>query len=49
MIAVAAVALLFIALGLAGVRWGADSREAREWQPVQAPTLEWRAGSTCRP
>ena len=48
MIAVAVVVLLFIALGVAGVRWGVDSREGRDWQPVQAPALEWRGGSLGR-
>lgn len=45
MIAVAVVVLLFIALGLAGVRWGADTRGGRDWQPAETPELDWCAGS----
>jgi hypothetical protein len=44
-IAVVVVVLLFIAVGLAGMRWGADSRAGREWQPVETPALDWCAGS----
>jgi hypothetical protein len=45
MITVAVVVLLFIALGVAGVRWGADSRDGRDWQPVETPPLDWAVGS----
>lgn len=45
MIAVAVVVLLFIALGMAGVRWGADSRAGRDWQPAETPAPDWCAGS----
>jgi hypothetical protein len=45
MIALAVVVLLFVALGVAGVRWGADTREGRDWQPAQTPPLDWCAGS----
>jgi hypothetical protein len=29
--------LLFTALALAAVRWGADSRDGRDWQPLEDP------------
>lgn len=48
MIAVTIGFLLFIALGLAGRRWGADTRVGREWQPTQTPALDWAVGSAAR-
>lgn len=45
MIAVAVVMLLFLALGVAGMRWGADTRDGRDWQPAQTPSLDWCASS----
>jgi hypothetical protein len=48
MITVAVVFLLFVALGVAGARWGADTRTGRDWQPVETPALDWAAGSPHR-
>ena len=45
MIAVVVVVLLFVALGASAMRWGADSRDGRDWQPGQTPPLDWPCGS----
>ena len=37
MIALLVLFLLFTALALAAARWGADSRDGRDWQPVEDP------------
>ena len=37
MTAVMIVVLLFVALGLAAARWGADTRDGRDWQPLDIP------------
>jgi hypothetical protein len=49
MIAVAIVFLLFIAVGLAARRWGADTREGRDWEPAQTPAIRPAAVPSGRP
>jgi hypothetical protein len=48
MTAVAIVFLLFVVLGLAARRWGADTRVGRDWEPAQTPALDWVAVSAGR-
>ena len=41
MVTLLILVLLFVALGALALRWGADSRDGRDWQPydVTAPRI----------